>query len=634
MKKYIATLILLFWYSIHSYSQNNLIAVLLPSELKKDANAIVRENYIEINIEAINKMVVKERRVITVLNKLGNKHINAYAGYDNDTKITELSARVYNAFGKEIKKYSKKKFIDVSAVDGVSLYSDSRIKYLDYTPTNYPYTVVFESEYKTSSTGFIPKWFPQESFYVSIQKSEYKINNPNNFDLRIKKKNFENYPIKSLSESQVHYIAENMPAIKYERSSVYLTDIAPALLVALNKFTLKGVTGNATNWKEFGKWMNDKLLLGKTALSPATVAKIKSLVNGLDNDIEKAKKIYEFVQDKTRYISVQIGIGGWEPIPANEVDKLGYGDCKGLTNYTKALFDAAGITSYYTLVYAKEKQNIDKEFSSMQGNHVILNIPNDGKDVWLECTSQSMPFGFIGDFTDDRDVLVITPEGGIIKHTDAFKNEDNLQVTKAKITLSESGDVNATVQVKSKGVQYDQKYGIANKPKEDIEKFYKSKIWEYNNNLELASFQFENDKDNVAFKEDLQVEIKDYASITENELLFRVNIFNKITSVPKRYRKRNLPLKINRGFKDIEEYTIALPNGYVIDQLPPKYEIDSKFGTYTMEIKKVDDHTITYHRSLLIKDGLFPKEDYKAYRKFRKNIAKRENLRIALQKQQ
>ncbi|CAM1344742.1 DUF3857 domain-containing protein [Tenacibaculum amylolyticum] len=634
MRKYIATLMLLFWYSLHSYSQNNITAFLLPSELKKDANAIVRENYLEINLEATDRMVVKQRRIITVLNKLGNKHVNAVEGYDNDTKITELSAKVYDAFGKEIKKYSKKKFTDVSAVDGVSLYSDSRVKYLNYTPTSYPYTVVFESEYKTSSTGFIPKWFPQESFYVSIQKSEYKINNPNNFDLRIKKKNFEGYPIKSLSDNQVHYIAENMPAVKYERNSIYLTEIAPELLVALNKFTLKGVSGNATNWKEFGKWMNDKLLFGKTALPPTTVAKIKSLVNGLDNDIAKAKKIYEFVQDKTRYISVQIGIGGWEPIPASEVDKMGYGDCKGLTNYTKALFDAAGITSYYTLVYAKEKQNIDKEFSSLQGNHVILNIPNEGKDVWLECTSQSMPFGFIGDFTDDRDVLVITPEGGVIKHTDVFKNEDNLQVTKAKVTLSEAGDVNATVQVKSTGIQYDHKYAIANQPKEDIEKHYKSNIWDYNNNLELTSFQFENDKDNVTFKEDLEVEIKDYASITENELLFRVNIFNRITSVPKRYRKRNLPLKINRGFKDIEEYTITFPNGYAIDQLPPKYEIDNKFGTYTMEIKKIDDHTIAYHRSLLIKDGLFPKEDYKAYRKFRKNIAKRENLRIALQKQQ
>ena len=79
------------------------------------------------------------------------------SGYNNDTKVTSLFAKIYDAFGNQIKKYSKNKFLDVSAVDGGTLYSDSRMKYLDYTPTTYPYTIVFESEYKTSSTGFIPK---------------------------------------------------------------------------------------------------------------------------------------------------------------------------------------------------------------------------------------------------------------------------------------------------------------------------------------------------------------------------------------------------------------------------------------------------------------------------------------------
>lgn len=161
--------------------------------------------------------------------------------------------------------------------------------------------------------------------------------------------------------------------------------------------------------------MHRKLIQDRDVLDVSTIEKIKSLVAGVTNPIEKAKIVYKFVQDKTRYISVQIGIGGWEPIAANQVDKVGYGDCKGLTNYTKALLDAVGITSYFTLVYAQQKRNIVKDFSSMQGNHAILNIPNNGNDIWLECTSQTISFGFLGDFTDDRDVLVVTPEGGIIK---------------------------------------------------------------------------------------------------------------------------------------------------------------------------------------------------------------------------
>ena len=488
--------VLFFFLSTAVFSQDiNLSSLLIPDELKKDANAVIRENIIEISLNKVDEIVVKEKRVVTVLNKVGNSEINTYAHYNNDTKITELSAKIYNALGKEIKKYSKSKFKDVSAVDGGSLYSDSRVKYIDYTPIAYPYTVVFESEYKNSSTGFIPRWFPTNGYYVSIQKSEYIVNNPLNLEIRTKEKNFKDYPIKNTSiNSNLHYTFENQPAIKYESSSIPSRDFMPNLLVATNQFSLKKVKGNGANWQEFGKWMYDKLLLGRNQLDNATIAKAKSLVAGVNNEIEKAKILYKFMQDKTRYISVQVGIGGWEPIAANEVDKVGYGDCKGLTNYTKALFDAVGIKSHYTVVYAKNRRDIDKDFSSIQGNHVILNLPNNGNDIWLECTSQTMPFGFLGHFTDDRNVLVVTPEGGIIKRTPAYKNETNIQTTKATIKLNSEGSLTADLEIISKGIKYDNKFPIERKTKEELEKYYKSSVWNYNNNLEIISTELKTTK--------------------------------------------------------------------------------------------------------------------------------------------
>ena len=72
---------------------------------------------------------------------------------------------------------------------------------------------------------------------------------------------------------------------------------------------------------------------------------------------------------------MQEGIGGWKPIAANKVDAVGYGDCKGLVNYTKALLDAVGVKSHYSVVWAgQRKTSVEKNFFSMQGNHVILNI--------------------------------------------------------------------------------------------------------------------------------------------------------------------------------------------------------------------------------------------------------------------
>ncbi|WP_299058551.1 hypothetical protein [uncultured Polaribacter sp.] len=376
--------------------------------------------------------------------------------------------------------------------------------------------------------------------------------------------------------------------------------------------------------------MHNELLKGRDVVSETTKAKVLDLVKGIDNPIEKAKLVYHFVQNKTRYISVQVGIGGWEPIAALDVDKVGYGDCKGLSNYTKALLDIVGVTSYYTIVYAQQKRDIDKGFSSMQGNHIILNIPNNGNDIWLECTSQTIPFGFLGDFTDDRNVLVVTPEGGVIKRTPAYKNETNLQEINAKIQLKQNGSLTASLIRVSKGLQYDDKSYYDRNTEEELIKKYKSSVWSYNNNLEIENVNLVNDKENVVFKEDLKININNYATVNEQEYLFRVNIFNQESFVPKRYRSRKLPLKIKRGYKDVDEYEFQLPKGYVLSILPSEKILTTNFGTYKVNFTKINDTTFKYHKTIIIKEGVYPKEEYKNYRSFRRSIAKYENLRIAL----
>ena len=606
---------------------------LIPAELKEDANAVVRNSVIEIAIEDVDKMTVSKREVVTVLNKLGISDARIAESYDNDTKITKLSAVIYDAFGNQIKKYKERDFLDVSAVDGGTLYSDSRVKYVDYTPITYPYTLVFESEYKTATTGFIPWWFPVNGYYVSVEKSTYTLKNPKGIAWRKKETHLTDFNIeKNDSETDLTYVLKNQKAFEYENSSLSSRDILPLVKVALNKFYLKGVYGEATNWQEFGKWMHKSLLEGRDVIDDATKFKVLNLVKGITDFEEKAKIVYEFMQNKTRYISVQVGIGGWEPIAARQVDKVGYGDCKGLTNYTKALLDIAGVTSYYTVVYADKKRNLDKDFSSIQGNHVILNIPNKEKDIWLECTSQTMPFGFLGDFTDDRDVLVVMPEGGVIKRTTRYKDIENFQKTAATVQLKKDGSLTATLKRVSKGLQYDDKQGLISLSEEDLIKRYKSNVWSYNNNLEVNSVAIENDKDKVVFTEDLSVSIKNYAAINQGEYLFRVNIFNKIGYVPKRYRTRKLPLKISQGYKDIDALIIKLPDGYSLNNLPETKELSTEFGTYKITFTKVDDATFKYQKSMVIKEGVYPKEEYKLYRSFRRSIAKYENLRIAITK--
>lgn len=605
----------------------------IPAHLKENANAVVRNDETEVILNSISRLTVKHRRIVTVLNEDGNSAVKLHQHYNNDSKVTAISAIIYDAFGTKIKKYSKSKFSDVSAVPGGTLYSDARLLYVNHTPTSYPYTVVFESEYTTSSTGFVNGWFPLSDFLISVEKSSYKLVNKTTIDVRKNESNFEGFPIISTSTEEIlSYAISNQKAIKYERSAGGKLSFFPRLQIALNEFSLKGVQGRAGNWKEFGQWEHDVLLKGRDILNSATVNEVQNLVKGLNDPIEKAKRVYQYMQDKTRYISVQVGIGGWEPIPANEVDLVGYGDCKGLTNYTKALMDAVGVTSYYTLVYANEKRNIDAKFASLQGNHAILNIPIEGEDIWLECTSQTIPFGFLGDFTDDRDVLVVTPEGGVIKRTSNYKNEQNLQKSIATVAIDSIGSVKAEIQIISSGIQYDQKYQLDILSLKDRKEYYTSSYWDNLNNLTLHDIQLLNNREDVIFTEKIKLSIKEHASLTSNEMLLLVNVFNKNTHVPKRYRNRSMPLKIERGYQDIDESIIEIPKGYKVGTLFDDISIINKFGVYRISIHKIDENHLKYKRTLLIKEGVYPKEEYASYRSFRRKVAKNDRTRITFKK--
>ena len=629
--KYVVSIVL-FLIITNAFSQQEFkTSFTIPANLTANANAVVRYNQTHIALESYSEMYITEKRIITVLNKSGDDAVNAYVYYDNNVKIKELEAIVYNAAGVQIKKIKKNDFKDVSAVDGGTLYSDSRVKYLEYTPIGYPYTLEFTCKTSNNNTAFIRPFMPLSEYFVSIENSSYQISYPDDITIRTKNKNLEDFKIeKEEIAGVIKYKAKNILAIKPEKYAPAFFDIAPKVLLASNEFALEGVHSEVTSWDDFGKWMYHDLIKHTHDLPASTTSMIQDLVKDEPNDIEKAKKIYQYVQDKTRYISVQVGIGGWKPFNASEVDRLGYGDCKGLTNYTMALLKAAGVKSNYTVVYAgKSQRSLEKDFAAMQGNHVILNIPTEDDNIWLECTSQKLPFGFIGDFTDDRDVLVITPEGGEIKHTKKYHVNESSQIISGKYKVSNEGAINAEVQVNSGGIQYDDKYWLETEAQRDLDKHYK-KRWLYINGLSISGMDIENDKTNIEFVERVTFEAPNYTKMVGDRMLLTVNAFNRNTHVPDRYRNRKFPLKVKRGFKDIDEVEIEIPSDYKVESMPDNILIENKFGQYKTEVIVKSDNVLVYKREFVINDGEFPKEDYKDFRAFYKTVSKQDNAKIAL----
>lgn len=614
--------------SLQAQNEDFLNASTIPLTLKIKANAVVRYDVNTIEVKAYDKFVYTNKRIVTVLNEQGNYNLGAYAHYDENINIGKLEARIYDASGDEIKKIKKNDFQDVSAVSGGTLYSDSRVKYLEYTPISYPYTLLFESEVVFNSTAFLPNWRPIEGFYTSTEYAEYKIINESDVAIKIKTVNFDDYAIEQ--HGDFHFSAKHLTSLKPEDYSPPFETYAPKLKVALTEFDMEGVRGINNNWEDFGKWMYDELLTGTEALPESVKYEIKNLTKDATTDLEKTKIVYEYMQNKTRYISVQVGIGGWKPMLAEDVERLGYADCKGLSNYTKALLKEVGVTSHYAVIYGKNDLiSIDKEFSVTEGNHVVLYVPSEENGVWLECTSQTNPFGYTAGFTDDRDALLITPEGGKIVHTTVYPTESNLQDTKASMLITKDGSMSADVMIKTSGYQYGLHEGVQNKPLRD-QKLDLKDYWSYINNLSIDEVVYENDKDNVIFSEKVKVSSPRYATKTGKRFLFQPNAFNKVTRVPARYKKRTQDFEIERGFVDKDNFTITIDPALKIEAVPDDVDISNQFGSYKFSIEKISENELTYKRTYVLNKGYYDKEEYDTFRDFLSQIVKHDKTKIVL----
>ena len=634
MRKRITTFLLLVCMSF-MYSQQEYSILKISPELLENADAVVRKMHTKLVVEDIDKVVVYTTRIVTVFNENGEYFIDAYQHYDEGDGIEKQQAIIVDAMGNEVEKFRKKDFSDVSAFGSGTLFADNRVSYLDYNARNYPYTVIYTSEFENEDTVFLDQWFPLEGYNVSIEESIFELENPDAHALRFQENNFDKVSIEDHSvENHFLYKLQNVKARKHEDFEPSLRRTTPSLLFSLEKFELKGVAGETRNWKHFGKWMYDNLVAEHDHLPESTIKKIEELTNSASSIEEKARLIYQYVQENTRYISVQYGIGGWEPETAMNVDRLGYGDCKGLTNYTKALLKSQGIESYYTVIYGgNSKRHINPDFTIMQGNHVILNIPTEhGIDLWLECTSQTTPFNYMGDFTDDRYALRVTEEGGEIIRTRKYEVSDNVQAIECDIQLDENGNFDAEFIRISEGIPYGDRYGLKRETEDDLKKYYRNE-WGRLQNLHFENIAFEDDRVAIQFQEKLKFSGSRLASPAGERLLVPLNFIQQGNIMKKTSQERTMPFVFERGKTYKDHFSFKIPQGYKIEALPGSDEIASEFGEFSISISASEENkSIEVERVLIIHEGEWPSEQFQNFTQFIDKVNTLNNLKAVIAK--
>ncbi|MEQ9660837.1 hypothetical protein, partial [Fulvivirga sp.] len=402
-------------------------------------------------------------------------------------------------------------------------------------------------------------------------------------------------------------------------------DEQPKVLVSPENFSLEGVEGSFASWKTFGNWFYN---LNNNPFELSTETKV--YLSSLDRSDKKEliKNIYHYMQDKTRYISIQLGIGGFKSLPTSEVDSYGFGDCKALTTYMKNMLSYTGINSNYILVKAgSDTPDIDKDFPSNQFNHVYLGIPLLSDTVFLECTSQSTPAFYTGKFTDDRYVLWIEKDRSKIIRSTIYDESENLKVNTAEIELNSDGNAKMNVKTTNEGIFYDEIMVYNSAQQDYIKKVNQAKF--HHKDFSIDGFEYKQfTRDSICFTSFFDVSINGLGKIVGDRMILPVNMMTPLDELI----DVNSAMKyasITRAFTVVDSVKIKLPKDRWIYNLPEAVNVESKFGSYSLDLSHESNYLII-NRKVIFNKGDFTKDQFQEFEEYFNEIEKVDNKKLVV----
>ena len=422
-----------------------------------DAGAVILldEGKMEILTTSQLPLSIFERhRIVKIMNPRGHRYAFVTIPYSSQSRVENIQARTIAPDGK-IYLLNKKNIYDVNLYPGFIFYSDQRAKIFTLPAVEDGSIVEYRYIVQMQSHSLWPAWNFQD--YAPIIKSKFTISAPSEWELNHKlyRIDLESSVTKAPSGFKSTYSWEksNAPAFKTEFGMPSINDCIARLEVA--------PVGIKT-WDDVASWYHE-LAEPQTKAGRGVKAKALELTAGLDNNYDKLKTIYEWVRDQIRYVAIEIGIGGFQPYPAEEILLNRYGDCKDIATLICSLAREVGIDAYHVLVSTWQNGMPDTSLPSpLQFNHAIAYCPDVGENgTWMDGTDKGAPFGRLPWYDQGLPTLVVGKEGkGEIIFTPRNPADSNQTIFQWNVHLDANGAATVQGETRYKGANASEMRGM------------------------------------------------------------------------------------------------------------------------------------------------------------------------------
>nr|WP_305067197.1 DUF3857 domain-containing protein [Mangrovivirga halotolerans] len=535
-------------------------------------------------------------------------------------------AYLIEGYGEKVRKLKKKDFLEKSAKFSGSFFMDYKVTSFDIKHSTYPYYIYYKYTITEASTLNYASWRPYLFHELPTFNATLKVIVPAEETVKIY--NDHNIPVeKSVNKGEITYLwkVKNFELPEKESYGESPTELSAEITVLPENFEyIKH--GSFESWKSIGNWQYN-IIKDRNDLPESDKEIVREICQNSNSKKEIISKLYNYLQKNTRYINISIDKGGLDPYPASYVSKNKYGDCKALTIYMKSLLEEAGIESYYTLVNAgKEIHPINRSIPSLQFNHVILTVPVQSDTIWLENTTNILPFDYNGSFTQNRYGFLIDKDQSKFIRIPKLAGEDNKVITTYNFELNQNGEGKVSIHKTAKGIEFEEMAYLNSILDRTITDEYISDFIHLRNFVVNNWIIEKNSEDNHSLILSADLSIKKALRRIGPYLILEVPhyTFKKLDKPSERKTK----LKFDFPTWEVDQYTYSITN---IDlskiQLPENKVLSSKFGVYEQNFR-IDGKKLIIYKSLNVYSGVYDKKSYQDFYEFTDQIKEIQNQSI------
>ena len=605
------------------------------AESAPSKNAIVQKHDVVFTVNSGLSAVHRVSTRILVLDSHGLDAavFNVYT--DSFRKLNSFSGRI-EPVGKNPTKLKMSDLTTLAADEGGV--SDAYVS--AYVPgASYPFIVEYEYEV-VYRKGFIrfPPFMPVTDPSVSVQSATYTLDLPAGMQISHYS---DSEPVISSGPKRDTYKWEvsGFQGYEHEHMMPSVLELVPYVFAEPVAFEYAGTSGSQKNWKESGAWLHS-LMEGSDQVPQELTDKVNALINGIDDKKEIIRILYAFLRNNTRYVSIQLGIGGMKPFPVGDVYAKGYGDCKALSVYMHALLSIAGIDSHYMILDTGKQTYMPGLYSVGQMDHAMLCVPMESDTLWVECTNPRYPLGYRHSSLAGHQVLLVSEDGGELVRVRNYP--DSLRIRSERVEVELRADGTAKCRGQRRLLLDNVESYIGFRALDSKAQFNAVMSGNSFNPVHFNVTSVEDNFDGWAvmapgeeyvpeFRLGYEYEVRDYGKASGGRIFMDMNPFAKRMHSDRTSRVNDM--EVDAGMTVADTVSVKLPQGYVPESLPASGIVESQFGRLVTEVSYDEDASVVdLVQSLTLYAGRFPKESYADYRTFARSVSRSYDGKIVLVK--